>query len=95
MPASRPQLSARLASGALTVVTVVAVFGRSDPRVHGPAPYLQGKVVAGPDARHWPTRVRGGLEPFALPEPERVVEAALEVLGAVSRALPRGPEPHG
>ena len=74
---------------------VVAVFGRSDPRVHGPAPYLPGKVVAGPDARHWPTRVRGGLEPFALPEPERVVEAALEVLGAGSRALPRGPEPHG
>jgi ADP-heptose:LPS heptosyltransferase len=73
----------------------VAVFGRSDPRVHGPAPYLPGKVVAGPDARHWPTRGRRGLEPFLLPEPEQVVEAALEVLGAGSEAPPRGSGRHG
>jgi heptosyltransferase I len=67
-------------------IPVVAVFGRSDPRVHGPAPYLPGKVVAGSQVRHWPTRERAGLTPFVEPDPERVVEAALEVLqGAVDR----------
>jgi ADP-heptose:LPS heptosyltransferase len=59
---------------------VVAVFGRSDPRVHGPADHLPGRAVAGPGARHWPTRKRAGLEPFVEPEPAAVVEAALEVL---------------
>jgi ADP-heptose:LPS heptosyltransferase len=59
---------------------VVAVFGRSDPGVHGPAPHLPGKAVSGPHVRHWPTRQRLGLAPFVEPDPERVVEAALQVL---------------
>lgn len=72
---------------------VVAVFGRSDPRVHGPGPLLPGKAVSGPDARHWPTRRRGGLAPFLEPDPERVVEAALEILaeGARSGRAREGP----
>ena len=59
---------------------VVAVFGRSDPRVHGPAAHLPGVAVAGSDARHWPTRKRSRLEPFVEPDPAQVVEAALAVL---------------
>ena len=59
---------------------VVAVFGRSDPRVHGPAAHLPGLVVAGPGACHWPTRKRTGLEPFFEPEPGAVVQAVMEVL---------------
>jgi ADP-heptose:LPS heptosyltransferase len=65
---------------------VVAVFGRSDPRVHGPAPHLPGTVVAGPDARHWPTRQRGGLPPFGEPDPERVVAAAVTILDERARS---------
>ena len=68
---------------------VVAVFGRSDPRVHGPAPHLPGTVVEGPDTRHWPTRERSGLPPFVDPDPERVVAAALTILGErAGRASP-------
>lgn len=59
---------------------VVAVFGRSDPRVHGPAAHLPGRAVAGPEARHWPTRKRYALAPFVDPEPAEIVEAALAVL---------------
>lgn len=59
---------------------VVAVFGRSDPRVHGPAAHLPGVTVAGSEARHWPTRKRSGLEPFVEPDPAQVVAAALAVL---------------
>lgn len=59
---------------------VVAVFGRSDPTVHGPAERLLGRAVAAPDARHWPGRTRRGLPPFTGPGPEAVVEAALAVL---------------
>jgi hypothetical protein len=67
---------------------VVAVFGRSDPHVHGPAAHLPGKVVAGPEVRHWPTRQRAGLDPFLKPEPEAVVEAALAILQE-GRARPK------
>ncbi len=71
----------------------VAVFGRSDPRVHGPAPHLPGAVVAGPDARHWPTRERADLPPFVDPDPEGVVAAALTILG--ERAGRSSPAPGG
>lgn len=64
---------------------VVAVFGRSDPRVHGPAEHLPGVAVAAPAARHWPTRKRAGIEPFEEPDPGEVVEAAL---GVLERTLP-------
>ncbi|HUP01410.1 MAG TPA: glycosyltransferase family 9 protein [Gemmatimonadota bacterium] len=59
---------------------VVAVFGRSSPAIHAPAAHLPGRAVAGPEARHWPRRKRGGLHPFTEPEPEEVVEAAIAVL---------------
>lgn len=65
---------------------VVAVFGRSDPRVHGPAAHLPGRAVAGPEARHWPTRKRSALEPFLDPDPAEIVEAALAILEAPDRA---------
>lgn len=61
---------------------VVAVFGRSDPGIHGPARHLPGLAVALPGARDWPSRRRAGLPPFAGPEPDDVVRAALEMLGA-------------
>ncbi|MGH7550130.1 MAG: glycosyltransferase family 9 protein [Gemmatimonadota bacterium] len=64
---------------------VVAIFGRSDPRIHGPAAHLPGVAVAGSEARHWPTRKRSDLEPFLEPDPRPVVEAALDVLERHSR----------
>lgn len=68
---------------------VVAVFGRSDPRVHGPAAHLPGRVVAGPEARHWPTRKRSALEPFLDPDPAEIVTAALAVLEVHRRPVGR------
>ncbi|CAN5148980.1 lipopolysaccharide heptosyltransferase II [soil metagenome] len=59
---------------------VVAVFGRSDPSIHGPAPHLPGRAVSAPGAREWPSRKRAGLGPFPGPEPDEVVRAAVEVL---------------
>lgn len=64
----------------------VAVFGRSDPAIHGPAGHLLGRAIAGPDARDWPRRRRAGLAPFPGPEPGAVVEAALQVLAEHSPA---------
>lgn len=64
----------------------VAVFGRSDPAVHGPADDLPGRAVAGPDARDLPSRKRAGIAPFTGPEPEAVAEAALQVLAEHSPA---------
>lgn len=58
----------------------VGVFGRSDPVLHGPAEHVEGVAVAGPEARYWNTRERRGLEPFAGPDVDRVVEAALGLL---------------
>ena len=69
---------------------VVAVFGRSSPRIHGPAGYLPGRAVSAGDAREWSTRERAGLGPFTGPEPGAVVEAALELL-AESREREESP----
>jgi len=65
---------------ALVGTRTVGVFGRSDPRIHGPAAHLSARVVAGPEAREWKTRERGGLPPFEEPAPEEVVAAALALL---------------
>ncbi|HEY7472448.1 MAG TPA: glycosyltransferase family 9 protein [Gemmatimonadota bacterium] len=67
---------------ALVGTPAVGVFGRSDPVIHGPAAHLSARVVAGPGAREWKTRERGGLPPFLEPAPEAVIEAALELLAA-------------
>lgn len=65
---------------ALVGTPTVGVFGRSDPRIHGPADHLPGRVVAGPEAREWKTRERRGLPPFEEPAPEEVVAAAIGLL---------------
>ena len=65
---------------ALLGTPTVGVFGRSDPRIHAPAPHLAGRAVAGPGAREWKTRARRGLPPFEDPEPAAVVEAAIDLL---------------
>ncbi len=70
---------------ALVGTPTVGVFGRSDPEIHGPAAHLPGRVVAGPEAREWKTRERGGLPPFEAPEAEAVVEAALALLHETGR----------
>ncbi len=72
---------------------VIAVFGRSDPRVHGPAAHLPGRAVAGSEARHWATRKRAALQPFLDPEPAEIVEAALAVLEGHDRVVRRDPTP--
>lgn len=60
---------------------VVGVFGdRSDPVIHGPAAHHPARVVGDPAARDLKTHQRRGLGPFEGPEPEAVVEAALELL---------------
>ena len=79
--------SAPMHLAALAGTPVVGVYGRSDPVIHGPAPYLERRVVAGPEAREWKTRERQGLPPSPTPEPEAVVEAALELLER--RATPK------
>lgn len=63
----------------------VAVFGRSDPVIHGPAEHLPGRAVASSEARHLPRRRRRGLGPFMDPPPEAVVATALEILGTRPR----------
>jgi len=75
----------------LVGIRAVGVFGRSDPEIHGPAPHLPGRAVAGPEAREWGTRERRGLPPFEEPDPERVVDAALELL-EVGVAIDRAKE---
>ena len=65
---------------ALVGTPAVGVFGRSDPQIHGPAPHLPARAVAGPEAREWKTRARRGLPPFEDPDPAAVVEAALDLL---------------
>ncbi len=70
---------------ALLGTPTVGVFGRSDPEIHGPAPHLPGRAVAGPEAREWKTRARKGLPPFDEPDPAAVVEAALDLLADTAR----------
>jgi lipopolysaccharide heptosyltransferase I len=70
---------------ALLGTPTVGVFGRSDPEIHGPAPHLPGRAVAGPEAREWKTRARKGLPPFEEPDPAAVVEASLDLLADTGR----------
>lgn len=73
---------------ALLGTPTVGVFGRSDPAIHGPAGHLPARVVAGPKAREWKTRDRRGLPPFEDPDPQEVIEAAVDLLSETRGAVP-------
>ncbi|HUP18579.1 MAG TPA: glycosyltransferase family 9 protein [Gemmatimonadota bacterium] len=67
---------------ALVGTPVLGIFGdRTDPRLHAPLEWhAPVRVIATDGARELRSRERRGLGPFEWPEPEVVVEAAVEML---------------
>ncbi len=68
---------------ALAGTPVLGIFGgATDPRLHAPLEWSSPvRVIATPDARELRSRERRGVGSFEWPEPEVVVEAAVEMLG--------------